>query len=85
MLITAESKGYDVQVDIEMHSAEGGLLLYYNEKSYSRLTVEDKRQNLYHDGKTAEDHTEHIRKEPDRKTAEPSCFFMPKNPDDCDL
>ncbi|MGN0280672.1 MAG: hypothetical protein ACI4B3_00025 [Prevotella sp.] len=45
MLITAENKSYDVQVEIETGSAEGGLIFFYNEKSYSGLTVKGKQRN----------------------------------------
>lgn len=38
LLITAEDKGCDVQVEVESGSAEGGLLLFYNEKNFSGLT-----------------------------------------------
>lgn len=51
LLITAEDKGYDVQAEVENNSAEGGLLLFYNEKSYSGLTSKGKHLLLYHDGK----------------------------------
>lgn len=50
LLITAEDKGYDVSVDVESGKVEGGLLLFYNEKSYSGLTVKGRRLLLYHDG-----------------------------------
>lgn len=51
LLVTAEDKGYDVQVTLDKISTESGLLLFYNENSYSGLTAHGKDLKLYHDGK----------------------------------
>ena len=51
LLITAEDKAYDVQVEVESSSAEAGLLLFYNENNYGGLTMKGKQLLLYHEGK----------------------------------
>lgn len=51
LLIAAEDKAYDVQVELKTGTREAGLLLFYNEQSYSGITNDGRHFRLYHDGK----------------------------------
>lgn len=51
LLITAEDKGYDVQVDLLKPSAQSGLMLFYNAKCYSGVATDGKKFYVYGMGK----------------------------------
>ena len=52
LLMTAEDKGYDVQVRLEKTGGkQAGLMLFYNEKYYSGVTTDGKSFYLYDQGK----------------------------------
>lgn len=50
LLMTAEDKGYDVQVKIKNNAKQSGLMLFYNEKMYSGISTDNKWFYLYHKG-----------------------------------
>lgn len=51
LLITAEDKGYDVQVKVKTDGCMAGLLLFYNEKHYTGVLTDGRQFFWYHDGK----------------------------------
>ncbi|MGN1374985.1 MAG: family 43 glycosylhydrolase [Prevotella sp.] len=50
LLITAEDKGYVVQVKVKNNATQSGLILFYNEKMYSGISTDGKWFYMYNKG-----------------------------------
>ncbi|MBQ9356530.1 MAG: family 43 glycosylhydrolase [Prevotella sp.] len=57
LLVTAQDKGYDVQVKLRQGSArEAGLILSYNDTAFSGATLKGRQIVIYHEGRQLSTH-----------------------------